>query len=349
MKKNLIAAICYLLFLFLLCIQCNANETLISVRKFGKVKTTISWSLNDHEERQKALIISKLADSLLSELNFNHEIRLYFTHFISNPSFQSLKTPKYTLKLESHDKGPMEIILSINSYEFETENILKILDYAVKNYNRLKKENPGKISQFNFRDFNFDYFENRIGDKPMIERLYLYESQINHADVLKALNQPASKSVKKVMEKKIYRPLDKNESTLDEGISYYMQNGKYHIFHRYKDYINNTSKDTIVLVLNSIFQFENKKKYKRALIFDTNYSFYYIDKFNNNFLSKKQIIPYMKSKYYPYDIQFSGNSIISISTSQPMVLDPEYNIIYRIKDDLLIPDLDAVLDSLKHI
>lgn len=349
MKKFIIAVISNLLFLFLLCNQCNANETMISVRKIGKVKTTITWDLNEHEERQKAIIISLLADSLLSDLNFNHDIRFNFTHLISDQSLEKLKMPKYTLKLESHDKGPMEIILSINSYEFETENILKILDYAVKNYKRLKKENPRKISQFNFRDFNFDYFENRIGDKPMIERLYLSESYINHVDVLKALNQPASKSVKKVMEKKIYRPLYKNESALTEGISYYMQNGKYYIFHRYRDFKNKTSKDSIVLVLNSIFQLENKNKYDRALIFDSNNSFYYIDKFNKNFLSKRHIIPYMKSKYYPYDIQFPGNSIISISISQPMIRDSESNIIYRIKDDLLIPDLDAVLDSLKHL
>lgn len=341
-----------LFFLLQFYIPVFAHSDAITICKIGRVKTFVQWGFNEHEERNKALIISRLADSLIFDLKFDHDIRIRFKHLYGSneANYASLRyiiEPKYTLSLVSYDKLPREISLSINCYEFDTEETLKLLDYAIKNFRKLKKENPEKITTFNFKEFNYDYYnsENKTGEKPYIERLYHSESFISYIKVLTILQQPASKTVKKVMEKKVYRPLEKNELTPTEGISYYMQNGKYYIFHRFRDYINNSSKDSIVLVLNSIFQFESKKNYDRAIVFDSYCSFYCIDKFNNNFLSKRQIIPDLKSFFYPFDVQFPGHSIIAISKSQSMGL--ERNFIYRIKDDLLIPDLDKLLDNFK--
>lgn len=334
-----------------------AHSDAITICKIGRVKTFVQWGFNEHEERNKALIISRLADSLIFDLKFDHDIRIRFKHLYASKeanyaTYQNkINEPKYTLSLVSYDKLPREISLSINGYEFNTEETLKLLDYAIKNFRKLKKEYPEKITTFNFKEFNYDYYnsENKTGEKPYIERLYHSESFISYIEVLTILQQPASKAVKKVIEKKVYRPLEKNELTPTEGISYYMQNGKYYIFHRFRDFRNNSSKDTIVLVLNSIFQFENKKSQERAIVFDSYCSFYCIDKFNNNFLSKRQIIPDLKSFYRPFNVQFPGKSIIAISKSQSMILGSERNIIYRIKDDLLIPDLDKLLDKFKKI
>lgn len=341
-----------LFFLLLSSIQVNATEgDWLAIRKIGKVKTTIKMMSKQHEECQKAIIICELADSLLFDLNFNHDIRINFEHLYflkeKNYIFFNRSEPGYALYLKSYDKGPMEICLSIRSYEFDVEKALKLLDYAVKNYKRLRKEYPEKEYKYNCKEFNFDFFEYNKGEGSTIERLYYSESLISNTEVQTALQQPASKDVKKVMEKKIYRPLEKGEVNPTEGISYYMQNGKYYIFHRIYDYTYKKSKDTIVLVINSIFQFESKKSNPRAIVFDSYCSFYFIDKFNNSFLSKRQVIPDLKTFYWPFEVQFSGSSIIHITKPQQMVLYSDRNIIYRIKDNLLIPDLDAVLDKYK--
>lgn len=311
-----------------------AHRDICLVKDFGLVKLRLVFGFG-YEEINKAQIIAKLVDSLRKSYNYKKRIILdfkhrYFPHFPIKSKEYFISFDKQFLFLNSYmqdtsDKEETCIVISSIDKNFDEEQILKLVEYAIKNVDYIKKKQKQIIYHDNFSDINVKTIDTNI--------------------IKKQLTLTTSDKIKEVLNWKVQKiPLNDKENN---DISYYVQNQKFHIFIREDKY---HKKDSVVLVLDKIFQMEVFRD-GTGMVFDTDSSFYYIG--SHPILSKRQIINnsnYLNEykNYRTYEIFKINKMKISFTIDYRFVVNRMYNpksrtLLYLINKDYLIQDLDESL------
>jgi len=310
----------------------QSHSDISKTYKFARLTSSICWGFYEHEERNKAIIISMLADTLLEKHRFTDEINLGFLH-----SYVDKSKETFSLSLVSYDKEAPRIKIVLKSYRYDTEKVLKLLEYAILNLKELKKvDNQDSVFVGDFVD--------RDSKKRRTYRI----SRIKNGLVDSALKNPTSDVVKSLLIKKMYRPSNDLTKSDNSSISYYIQNNQYHVFHRVT--MNGKGYEMDVLKLDNIFQFIPVQVFDRAMVFDTDSSFYFLNYFNTKSVQlSRKIVPSLNVKYYPYQVSFPGQSMVTFSKMDrsKMGFNNDRYFVYRIEDDYLVTDLDKVIDQIK--
>ena len=137
-----------------------------------------------------------------------------------------------------------------------------------------------------------------------------------------------------------------------EEFTYYFQNNKYHLcYERQEGY------GAVQLKLDNIYQFQALVYYDGVLssrlgvVFDTDSTFYVVTRSNyveeehaGYFLSKRHVIKNVADIFQPYVLKELGKSEVFIGVEQPFS-GTRRNLLYRVKDDYLVQDLDALVDK----
>lgn len=304
---------------------------------YGKVNSMISWGLSEHEERNKAVMICMLADSLLEVHHFKSRINLGFTH-----TYLEKSSEDFSLSLVSYDKEPPSIKVALKSYRYDVEKLLKLLEFAILNVKELKNREDNRDTLI-----VGDFKEIITNKGAFVKRKSYRITKMSNFFVDSVLKIPTSIDVKNVLSRKVYRPTD-NETPGYYSISYYLQNDQYFIYHQV--IMNGKTYNLDVMRLENIYQFVPNYSYSRAMVFDTDSSFYFLNFFNAKSISTRQILPTIKMKYYPYNVTFPSPTIVSFSRKDLInnrgIVDR--NFIYRIEDDYLVSDIDNVINQLKE-
>jgi hypothetical protein len=319
-------------FLLVVVLNVQSHSDIAKTYNFGRVTSSILWGFYEHEERNKAIIISMLADTLLEELHFPDEINLGFSH-----SYVDKSKETFSLSLVSEDKAAPRIKIVLNSYRYDTEKVLKLLEYAILNLKELKRvDNQDSVAVGDFVD--------GVSKKRRTYRI----SRISNVLVEFALKKPTSDVVKSLLSKKMYRPSDDMTKSNNSSISYYIQNDQYHVFHRLT--MNGKGYELDVMKLDNIFQFVPAQVFDRVMVFDTDSSFYFLNYFNAKSVQlSRKIVPSLNVKYYPYQVSFPGQSMVTFSKmdNTKMGYSNDRYYIYRIEDEYLVTDLNKVIDQIK--
>jgi len=307
--------------LILISAQLFANEDMLVSRKFGNTMVTINTAY-EYEEVDKVFIWGQLAEKLSKELKFTKQINLFFNH-----SYVKDSNPDYfiTCKKIRHKKG--SIYIEVFARQFNIEKCLKLLEFGILNRENIKS------SQKEI-DYHKNYYNIKI-------------KSIDSTIIKTTLDKPSSKQVLKILELRVDRP-DKN---FYYGISYYFKENKFTFFLRelngsYKEKLKKS--DTDLISFSNVY-YMPKLENLSVIVFDTDSSFYYIDQYNKPIISKKQIIHDIHTNYKPYKVNDIGGGKFSIYFDY--LLDTKYewnykprNMIYLVKKDTLIQDLDKLID-----
>ena len=267
-----------LLFIFMLAWE-NASAHLgvivpsVKEANFGNVKVRIEKTgiKSPHAETDKVMLFGGLAAELARQLNYSDPILLDFTRC----SAENCKSDCFI----SYDKGKIKYITNSHDYrhdaqkyfnkisikakklnnntivvrqvaeQFDAETTLKLLEYAILNKKKVKSSQK-----------RIKYNQN-----------YICKWKINSIDttlIKQICHQPNSVLLDNVLSLKTKK---RENHDFKSGISYYLQNNKYTIFAKDK------KMDTNLLTLDNIYQFERIND-STALIFDSDTSFYFIDK-----------------------------------------------------------------------
>jgi hypothetical protein len=307
----------------------RAHSDMGMLYETGIVKYSVMYGYSAHEVRNKARIIAQLTDSLLRQLNYKDTINLSFRHLYIHQ--EGRKIHAYNMQY-----WQKRLFIHVESERYDMQQILQLVEYGIKNEKEIMKNQQDTTIRLGYHEFNTD-----TGKEEEVTRTIPHlRTQI----IDSVLQQPVSSIITHVMTAKINKPLDEGERELYDGsISYYMQNGKFFVFHRFRDYQNNMTSDTIIKVFDHINQFAISGT--RALVFDTDTSFYFIGRFNENILSQRHLIPNLKYTYRPFEVKFLQGKLISIAPFSGME-GYTRNMLYRIKDDYLLLDLNDVLDQI---
>lgn len=218
------------------------------VRTNGMV-TTCTYSGYDFEERYILEIIGELADILSREMCNETHLYLDYIHQYTSDDFNPFYRVGYGDFVSFEEEQRVEtkgLILRIFASTLDVETVLKLIEYAFSNEKSIK-----------------------ANVKPVVDSLWQYGvykmSAIEDGVVKKVLDKKTSRRIEKLMTKRIYRP-KKYEGT---EISYYYQNGKYHII-KFDPWGN----ETLLDVFDSIYHICADSQ--GVLVFDKRDSFTYI-------------------------------------------------------------------------
>lgn len=301
----------------------NAHEDFDTINDYNNIKVRVKTGYS-YEEINKCMIIGQLAEILSKELNYNQEIFLDFTHFYVEDC-----NPVYFI---SFDKGAIQyswskdkqedifkdsvIIIRQTGRKFDAISTLKLVEYAIKNLTKIKSEQRRL-------NYNHPYCQWTINS---IDTNIIHELQSINTSI----------ELKRIIQSKVYRP----NKDFKSGISYYWQNNKYYVIS--KDY---NKEELVLLSLDNIFFYKDFHN-PASIIFDTDSSFYYVDMWKNNFVSKKQVIMNHGDYYGVYQIEDIGGDKISIyyyNIPKKIGVSGERTLIYLIDKDELIQNLEIIL------
>jgi hypothetical protein len=328
MKKVILA----LLILLVVVLKVQSHSDSGKFYKFGSVTSFILWGFYEHEERNKAIIISMLADSLLEKHHYSNNVNLGFTHSYTDKSIET-----FSVSLVSYDKETPQLKIDLKGYQYDTEKVLKLLEYAIVNMKDWQK-------QHNQNSVVVEEYFDVVSMQKRSCRIF----RIPNFIVENALKRQPSDVVKGLLLKKMYRPSDDLTKLDNSSISYYLQNDQYHILHRMS--MNGKEYELEVLILDNLFQYVPIPRVDRAMIFDTDSSFYFLNYFNAKSVKlSRKIIPSLTVKYYPYQVSFPGQSMVTFSKMDKLKtgFSNERYFVYRIDDEYLVTDLDAVINQIK--
>ena len=106
--------------------------------------------------------------------------------------------------------------------------------------------------------------------------------------------------------------------------------------------------DTALLTIDNVYDFKIINNLS-SIVFDTDSSFYFINKYNNPKVSKKQIINDTHENYRPFKIKDIGGNKLSLYFwyySKETILQPrERTLIYLTKKERLIQNIDKLLNE----
>ncbi|MBS4065319.1 MAG: hypothetical protein KGZ74_12205 [Chitinophagaceae bacterium] len=322
----------YLIILFLsVCTKSFAHQDFSMIRHFNKVKVIIATGFY-YEEINKAWIIGELASRLVTKLNYQDSIVIYLNHdytannisdyFISFDN-GSVKYPWHTDSISKRlTSNNMILIMEINR-SFNPANTLKSVEYSIRNLSSIKD---------NQKPLNYK--------KGYSQFLIM---SIDTALTRKVTEQEPSPILNQILKTRVYREgsdLDDNYET-----SYYFENNKYYIFSRYVSVDDYKVKDSVILCIDNIYQFENMRYYG-TIVFDSDNSFYFVGGGNNLITSKRHIIKNTHGFYEPYSVAELGQDKVAITFSYHIkgkFRDVERILLYSRDKDKLIQDLNKAL------
>jgi len=329
MKKGKMKG-CFVLVL-LLCVMKPVwgHSDLIVKNKYGNVEVWCQFGFNQHEERFKARMIGQLVENLSREMDYKQLIILNFIH-----SYVDDMVPLYKLQCRQGGAGDT-LVFNLEAKTYNVMKTLQLIEYGIKNKERVLREQ---------RDTTF---ETRYWGS-------CTETSLEGRKINEILNRKVSPLVDKILANKIYRPKDDYDK-ISEGFTYYFQDNKYHIFYKKWD-----GSGRVLLELDHIYQF-GQLVYpafvltsRCGVIFDTDSTFYVLTRDNlaeeevaHYFISERHTVTGVRDVYRPYDLAEIGDGNIIIGISR--ISRPVRNLLYRVKDDYLIQDLDVFVDRVKDI
>lgn len=317
-----------LLLLFLLSASnVFAHQDFWMIKTFGKVKVRIKTGFH-YEEINKAWIIGELTNKLANAHKYKDTIFLDFNH-----SYTGDVTPDYFI---SYDDGSIKqtwsgaetlyflkskgLVVREVARRFDASSTLKLVEYAITHLADIKKEQKPL-------EYNKNYCQWLI-------------NSIDTSKTRQIVMGIQSNLVSEVMNNKIYRP--KNENELN-SISYFFRNNKYHVF-----YNDNKVKDSVLLVVDNIYQFETIS-FNEAIVLDTDNTFYYLKGANKPHASKRWTIKNKFDFYRPYEITRVGANKVAFSfwyySKEEGRQPKERTLVYRSDKNEVVQDIDKLLDN----
>jgi len=198
-----------------------------------------------------------------------------------------------------NNKKSNEIFLELYDTEYNIQKILKLVEYSIVNIN------------------NFD--------------------RIDGLEVLKKYKK--SKIVKTILKQKIYRPSYVKELlSKNNGVSYYYQENKYHI------YIKTQTSEKEIISLNNIYQFDKIDEYSN-IVFETNKVFYIFQNTNLNNPTDKCQIKNIEAFETPYKIRLLTPNVLSMVLFSKSKTRKDRIILLLIKEKKIIQNLELILGN----
>lgn len=306
-----------------------AHSDMITIKDFGDVRVCYSWGFWEHEERNKAQMIARLVEILSGELNYKEQICLSFSHYYVEDII-----PKYRLWGRRGSMGDT-LLFRVETKTYDVVKVLQLIEYAIKNKGTILKEQ---------RDSTY---ESRYWGP-------VTETSFERARINKILGRKISPLVNKVLGNKIYRPKDEYDKVV-EGFTYYFQNNKYHVCYSIQEGYGRE-----LLELDNIYQFRSLTRPDGGLssllgiVFDTDSTFRVLtrDRYGENvdaqyWLSKRHTVENVKDVFEPYVLTEIGGQEVIIGVSRFFA--NKRNLLFRVKDDYLVQDLDVVIDKGKTL
>lgn len=300
-----------------------AHQDFWTYKTFGKVKVRIKTGFN-YEEINKAWIIAELANELRKNLQYNDTIFLDFNHYYVGDC-----RPDYFI---AYDKGGIKdkwsdtppflnnnaLVIREVSRKFNAAITLNLLEYAINNLSGIKQQQKPLKYELNYCNWTINSIDTSLTRKV-------------------AIGKPSVK-VSEILKRKVYRLATQKQD--NDGISYFFQNNKYYIF--FNGY---NIKDSVLLITDNIYQF-TVLSFDKAIVFDTDYTFHYIQGMNKPHASQKYTIKNITDHYQPYKIVEVSADKIAISLWYYFGREGrERTLVYWNTRDQLIQDLDAMLDK----
>ena len=309
----------------------SAHEDFYVTKAFGNIKVRIQTGF-EYEEINNVALLGQSAEKLCKALNYYEPVLLDFIH--------SNRTPVFFVSYENlawgGNQGPnlgdfMEgnaiVVRQVGMY-FQSQTTLKLLEYAILNLNDIKSTQKQVV-----------YNEAHIYNKWKIH-------SIDSLIINNILKTPNSNLVNNTLQHRIYR----TETDFRHGVSYYMQNNRYHVFR--KDSFS--GKETGLIDLECIYDFKRTgNRGNWVIFFDSDSSFYYAGGLSQ--ISRRHVIENM-GNHRPYNIAYIGEGKLAIYFwywkrereedevgEYILVGDKERTMIYLTKEDKLIPNLDKLL------
>ena len=322
-----------LILLLLICsMESYAHSDFWKTKTFGNVKVRIKTGFI-YEEINKCWIIGELALKLSRSLGYKDTVFLDFHHYYTEDcipdyflSFDdgSIIEGNYDEKSEPHLKRKSIIIREV-SRSFDPCISLSLLEYAIKNRERIKTEQ--KLLRYDKNYCNWKV------------------NTIDTALIRKVTYSPVSTMLQTILQSKVYRSKTEDMEG-SEDLSYFYRDGKYHIY--YKDYHSTSGqkKEPILLVTNNIYQFTTVTSFE-AIVFETDDTFYFVEGVNSHYVSKRHIIN-NNGEYHPFEVNKIGWDKISINfccvrSSKSDKL-KDITLLLKITDDELL-NLDKLLEK----
>ena len=295
-------------------------------KDFGNVRVTYWCGFGDHEERYKSHIIAQLVEILSKELNCKQPIYLDFKH-----SYVEDIVPEYKLWYKRGELGDT-LLFHVHVKTYDAVKTLQLIEYGIKNKASVLKKQRDTIIDTRYWG-------------PQTHR------SLSRAEINKILGKNVSPLVSKVLANKIYRPKDESDKII-EGFTYYFPNNKYHLcYGRREGY------GAVQLELDNIYQFRTLVYYDGVLssrlgvVFNSDSTFCVItrDGYGEEerakyVLSKRHVIKNVENIYQPYVLKQLGKSEVFIGIEQ-YFSGTVRNLLYRVKDDYLVQDLDVLVDE----
>ncbi len=319
--------------IFLFCILnfatlCNAHQDFYVIKDFGNVKVRVLTGF-DYEFIDQAWMVGKLAEKLARMYQYEEQILLDIDHNyvgklntweprkIQLISFSKSCAWGNTGKLVDFLKHK-SLVISVRTNSIDFQSILKLVEYGINNLSSIKNEE--KLVKYKFKEYYDGYHVNSP----------------DTTDIKIALLRNPSEKINEVIATGVTRI---REDDNKGNLNYKFKKGEFLVF--------NTESDSVLLKLNSIYQFESLNDYS-AIIFDSNKSFYTIViGSNHSKVSERQILKDTNNYFEPYKIELSDSNKFIISfiyygrenTGEPKNRKIEYNL----QSQSLITDTESLL------
>lgn len=236
--------------LFLLHLKAQSHQDSWHVMTFDNVRVRIKTGL-ECEEIKKSFIIGELAAKLAKELNYKKPILLSFHHnYIvlkesEDYDYYSIKIGKgkydkrYSKRFDKRFALKKNgIVISQRDDFFEAGKTLQLLEYAIENVGKLKQSVPAS----------------RKLQIPIIASI----DSISYLKNVPILKKQPSDRVTTFLQTKVY--------AYNGTLNYYYKEDSFH-------FVKIEGKDT-----SDLIQLKNVVLTRRNIVFDTDTSFYYLDK-----------------------------------------------------------------------
>jgi hypothetical protein len=249
-------SISILFLVFVLPVIVRAHTGVGATQNYGNISVH-SYKDLEVEEFRKAFIIGQLAKKLADQMQCTDSIHLDF--LFNYYKHDSLPTA-YHVSVEQIDRwgkksktGIEKIVIRQYAYQYDFEATLKLLEYAIKNRKQIKKSQTWKRN-------------------PAAQGVRSFLS-ISDDEIGRVQRRVSSAVVKKVMQTRVDRPLISSEDR-QHGVSYYWQNGAFHIFKKMRLLGENKETDAVITELPDIYNFHSL--FPMTVVFDSPASFYFI-------------------------------------------------------------------------
>ncbi|WP_405566855.1 hypothetical protein [Polaribacter sp. Asnod6-C07] len=312
-------------FIFLFSINIFGHRDFYVVKETGNIKTIIKTGYK-YEEVNKIEIIGILAERLAQTLNYKEPILLDFNHF-----YVGNVKPTYFL---SFDRGISNfnniddiynknlliidgIVVRQVGSSFNILDTLKILEYAIKNREKIRKTQR----KIKFDDFYCNWFMNSV----------------EMTSVKKSVLNSDSKLVNEIINTKIYRPENKNKY----GITYYWKNNKFYFINKKEN------EEKLITTLDNVYDIQ--KISNVVFIFETKELFLVVEVYNKKQLSLKWRIENIQNNYKLFKIIKLSKDKFAMTTNywtdKTGTKPKDRVLIYSKENDFLIQDLDKIMKN----